>query len=261
MESHRIFRIPTKSPFRSGTSITPLSAFFACSVNCMPSQCGFIRFPQNFPTARVLTALRAIYAKAALRSQAARLSLPEYFLFPCEDTVPCHFRSREPATDAHPAFFARPSFSRNSACAHRRRNHTALKRTAEDNPRHGGILPQRFYIGDTRQRRFIPRKRIRIRPRPPNVWEISRLPYSPGAFSAKNNAHESLHAHCSFISLSSFSHVPQRASSRRAAPRAPPPASPERTRARAASPRQCPPASAGRRPYRPSSPRPAPSFR
>ena len=98
-------------------------------------------------------------------------------------------------------------------------------------------------------------------PRPPNAWEISRLPYSPGAFSAKNNAHESLHAHCSFISLSSFSHVPQRASSRRAAPRAPPPASPERTRARAASPRQCPPASAGRRPYRPSSPRPAPSFR
>ena len=183
------------------------------------------------------------------------------FLFPCEDTVPCHFRSREPATDAHPAFFARPSFSRNSACAHRRHNHTALKRTAEDNPRHGGILPQRLCIGDTRQRRFIPRKRIRIRPRPPNVWEIFRLPYSPGAFSAKNNAHESLHAHCSFISLSNSSHVPQRASIRRAAPRAPPPASPERTRARAASPRQCPPASAGRRPYRPSSPRPTPSSR
>lgn len=98
-------------------------------------------------------------------------------------------------------------------------------------------------------------------PCPPNVWEISRLSHSPGAFSTKNNAHELLHAHCSFISLSNSSHVPQRASSRRAAPRAPPPVSPERTRARAASPRQCPPASAGRRPYRPSSPRPTPSFR
>lgn len=182
------------------------------------------------------------------------------FLFPCEDTVPCHFRSREPATDAHPAFFARPSFSRNSACAHRRRNHTALKRTAEDNPRHGGILPQRLYIGDTRQRRFIPRKRIRICPVRRTFGRFPAFRIPPELFR-QNNAHESLHAHCSFISLSSFSHVPQRASSHRAAPRAPPPASPERTRARAASPRQCPPASAGRRPYRPSSPRPTPSSR
>ena len=235
MESHRIFRIPTKSPFRSGTSITPLSAFFACSVNCMPSQCGFIRFPQNFPTARVLTALRAIYAKAALRSQAARLSLPEYFLFPCEDTVPCHFRSREPATDAHPAFFARPSFSRNSACAHRRRNHTSLKQTAEPHLRRDRILPQRFYMENTRRRCcFITCERIRICPvhrtpkpqrpgialpieftrsavssgfRPQNPFDPAAhfstpdhlrggLPlHSPGAFSAKNNAHEFLHAH------------------------------------------------------------------
>ena len=184
------------------------------------------------------------------------------FLFPCEDTVPCHFRSREPATDAHPAFFARPSFSRNSACAHRRRNHTSLKQTCRTPSQARQNTPATFLYGKHPPPLLLYNLQTNpYLPCPPNVWEISRLPYSPGAFSAKNNAHESLHAHCSFISLSSFSHVPQRASSRRAAPRAPPPASPERTRARAASPRQCPPASAGRRPYRPSSPRPAPSFR
>lgn len=85
--------------------------------------------------------------------------LQNIFFFPCENAVPCHFRCCEPATDAHPAFFARPalpSFSENPAYAHRRRNHTALKRTAEDNLRHGGTFPQCLYKGDTRQRRFYP---------------------------------------------------------------------------------------------------------
>lgn len=111
MESHGIFRIHAKSPFLSRASITPLSAFFACSVNCMPSQCGFIRFPQNFPTARVLAALRAIYAKAALRSQAVRLSLPDYFSF-------SHARILSPAIFAGPT---PPSFSSAPACARQHR--------------------------------------------------------------------------------------------------------------------------------------------
>lgn len=248
MESHGIFRIHAKSPFLSRASITPLSAFFACSVNCMPSQCGFIRFPQNFPNARVLAALRAIYAKAALHSQAARLSLPDSF---------SHARILSPAIFAGPA---PPSFSSAPACA--------------------------------RQHRFITCERIRMRRRTPESSIARHRAPSPPPDSARKILSIPLHMFllpivcegfsscvlpeffrqrimrmnlfmriCSFISLSNSSHVPQRASSRRAAPRAPPPASPERTLARAASPQQCPPESAGRRPYRPSSPRPAPSFR